>query len=71
MKHNRFRPVWSSALLVLSLGVASMALAQAPLPCGQVEAQAAFDAAHPEEAETRAAREADVRAAARDVACAL
>ena len=67
MKHNRFRPVWSSALLVLSLGVASMALAQAPLPCGQVEAQAAFDAAHPEEAETRAAREADVRAAASEL----
>lgn len=67
MKHNRFRPVWSSALLVLSLGVASTVLAQAPLPCGQMEAQAAFDAAHPEEAETRAAREADVRAAASEL----
>jgi len=67
MKHNRYRPVWSSALLVLSLGVSSTALAQAPLPCGQVEAQAAFDAAHPEEAETRAAREADMRAAASEL----
>lgn len=67
MKHNRFRPLWSSVLLVLSMGIAPIAMAQAPLPCGQVEAQAAFDAAHPEEAETRAAREADLRAAASDL----
>ena len=67
MKHNRFRLLWSFSLLILSLGVASTATAQAPLPCGQVEAQAAFDAAYPEEAETRAAREAYSRAAASEL----
>ena len=67
MKHNRFRLLWSLSLLILSLGVASTATAQAPLPCGQVEAQAAFDAAYPEEAETRAAREAYSRAAASEL----
>lgn len=36
-------------------------------PCGQVESQAAFDAAYPGEAEARLAREADVRATAEEL----
>lgn len=40
---------------------------QSPLPCGQPEAQAAFDARHPEAAPARASSEAETRTAARQI----
>jgi len=43
------------------------AIAQEVWPCGQPEAQAAFDAAHPGAREAREAEEAQLRAAAQDV----
>ena len=59
---NRIQPrpsFWS--LLFVSLACAYTAQGQDVLPCGQTEAQAAFDQAHPGEAEAREAREASVR----------
>ena len=67
MKNHRFTAALSSALLFATLGVAMSAVGQDISPCGQVESQAAFDAAYPGEAEARLAREADVRATAEDL----
>ncbi len=67
MKNPRFRSVFGKALLFASLCTSMSAPAQDILPCGQVEVQAAFDAAHPEDAAARAARESEVRAAASEL----
>lgn len=67
MKNHRFTAALGSALLFATLGVAMSAVGQDISPCGQVESQAAFDAAYPGEAEARLAREADVRATAEDL----
>ena len=67
MKNHRFTAALGSALLFATLGVAMSAVGQDISPCGQVESQAAFDAAYPGEAEARLAREADVRATAEEL----
>ena len=56
-----------SVATVCLLTVMAAPLAQAPLSCGQTEAQAAFDAAHPDAAFARAFREEATRNAARKV----
>ena len=56
-----------SVATVCLLTVMAAPLAQAPLSCGQTEAQAAFDAAHPDAAIARAFREEATRNAARNV----
>ena len=67
MKHARFRSLLSPALVLLAFLVPTVAQAQLPLPCGQGEAQTAFDAAHPGEAEARSAREVETRAMANEL----
>ncbi len=64
MKNLRF-PLAMLALFFVA--ITPSAIAQEVWPCGQPEAQAAFDAAHPGAREAREAKEAQLRAAAQDV----
>ena len=64
MKNLRF-PL--AMLALFFVGITPSAIAQEVWPCGQPEAQAAFDAAHPGAREAREAEEAQLRAAAQDV----
>ena len=64
MKQFRFRSLLSHVLVLIALGAVTNVDAQNPLSCGQVEEQAAFDATHPGEAESRVERESEIRAAA-------
>ena len=67
MKNHRLTAALVSAFFFATLGVATSAVAQDILPCGQVESQAAFDAAHPGEAAARMEREADIRTKAAEL----
>ena len=64
MKHTRHPFLMMATWAMLGIGLQTTAMAQAPLPCGQNAAQAAFDAQHAGEMEARKQREAAVREAA-------